>query len=115
MTDAIYIANYADDSTTCSVGKSQYDLETKLQKPHSNFLNCFYENDMKVNQDKFHFLSSLDINTEFSLPAGILENSGSQNLLRVTIDKKMHFSEHITNLCHEASKKIQALARYFLK
>ena len=32
MVDNIDIASYADDNTPYSVGKSQCDLETKLQK-----------------------------------------------------------------------------------
>ena len=60
------------------------------------------------------FLSSLVINTKFSLPACILENSNSQKLLGVTIDRKLNFNEHVTNLCDKASKKIQALARIFV-
>ena len=56
---------------------------------------------------------SLDINTKFSLPACILENSNSQKLLGVAIDRKLDFNEHVTILCDKASKKIQALARIF--
>ena len=48
--------------------------------------------------------------TKFSQPACILENSDSQKLLGVTIDRKLNFNEHVTNLCDKASKKIQALA-----
>ena len=59
------------------------------------------------------FLSSLDINTKFLLPACILENSNSQKLLGVTIDRKLNFNEHVTSLCDNASKKIQALAIIF--
>ena len=59
------------------------------------------------------FLPCLDINTKFSLPACILENSNSQKLLGVTIDRKLNFNEHVTNLCDKASKKIQALTRIF--
>ena len=47
------------------------------------------------------------------LPACILENPDSQKLLDVTIDRKLNFNEHVTNLCDKASKKIQALARIF--
>ena len=64
---------------------------------------------MKANQDKCHFLSSLDINTKFLPPVCILENSDSQKI--ATIDRKFNLSEHVTNLCDKASKKIQALAR----
>ena len=50
---------------------------------------------------------------KFSLPTCILENSGSQKLLGVAIDRKLNFNEHVTYLCDKASRKIQALARPF--
>ena len=68
---------------------------------------------MKTNQDKSQFLSSFDISTKFSLTACILENSVSQKPLSVTIDKKLNYNEHVTNLCDKAGRKIQALARIF--
>ena len=112
--DNIHIACYANDNTPYSVGKSQYDLETKLQKTSAKLFKWLHENGMKANQDKCHFLSSLNINTKFSLPACRLENSDSQKFLGVTIDKKLSFNEHLTNLCDKASKKNQTLARIFL-
>ena len=111
MVDNIDIACYADNNTPYSVGKSQCDLETILQKASVKLLKWFHENGLKANQDKCHFLSSLDINTKFLLPACILENSNSQKLLGVTIDRKLNFNEHVTNLCDKASKKSQTLAR----
>ena len=45
-------------------------------------------------------------------PVCIPENSDSQKI--VTIDRKFNLSEHVTNLCDKASKKIQALARIFV-
>ena len=105
MVDNVDIASYADDNTPYSVGKSQCDLETKLQKASVKLFKWFHENGLKANQDKCHFLSRLDINTKFSLPACILENSNSQNILGVTIDRKLNFNEDVTNLCDKASKK----------
>ena len=81
MVDNIDIASYADDNTPSSVGKSQCDLETKLQKTSVKLSKWFHENCLKANQDKCHFLSSLYINTKFSLPACILENSILKNFL----------------------------------
>ena len=103
MVNNIDIASYADDNTSYSVGKSQCDLETKLQKTSAKLFKWFHENGLKANLDKCHFLSSLDINTKFSLPACILHG--------VTIDRKLNFNKHVTNLCDKASKKIQALTR----
>ena len=68
---------------------------------------------MKANQDKCHFLSSLDINSKISLDKCVAKNTESQKLLGVTFDRKLHFNEHVSNLCDKASKKIQALARSF--
>ena len=90
MIDNIDIANYADDNTSYGVGKCQCDLETKLQKESFKLFKWFHKNDLKANQDKCHFLLSLDINTKFSLPACILENS-----------------EHVINLCDKASTKFK--------
>ena len=112
MVDNIDIASYADDNIPYIVGKSQCDLETKLQKASVKLFKWFHENGLKANQDKYHFLSSLDINTKFLPPVCILENSGSQKI--VTIDRKSNLSERVTNLCDKASKKIQALARIFV-
>ena len=56
---------------------------------------------------------SVEISTKFLLPACILENADSQKLLAITIDRTFDFNEHITNLCDQASIKIQALARTF--
>ena len=82
-----------------SVGKSRCDLEIKLQKASVKLFKWFHENGLKANQDKCHFLLSLGINTKFSLPACILEDSSSQNLLGVTVDRKLNFNEHVANLC----------------
>ena len=102
MTDNIDIASYADDSTPYCVGESQCDLETKLKKASVKLFKWFHENGLKANQGKCYFF---DINTKFLLPACILENSDSQKLLGVTIDRKLNFNEHVTNLCGNASKK----------
>ena len=52
------------------------------------------------------------MNAKFSLPSCTLENSNSQKLLGVTIDRKLNCNEHVTNLCDKASKKIQALKNF---
>ena len=84
-----------------------------MQKTSLKRFKCFHENGVNANQDKCNFLSSFDINTKFSLPVCILENSDSQKLVGVTIERKLNFNEHVTTLCDKASKKIQALVRIF--
>ena len=96
-----------------SIEKSQCDLKTKLQKAWVKLFKWFHEIYLKANQGKCHFISSLVINTKFSLPACILENSDSQKFLGVTVSRKLNFKEHVTNLWDKASKKIQAHVRIF--
>ena len=78
VVDNADIASYADDNTPYTVGKSQCDLETKVQKTSVKSFKWFHENGLRANHDKCYFVSSFDINTKFSLPACILENSNSQ-------------------------------------
>ena len=42
-----------------------------------------------------------------------IQNSASQKLLGVTIDRHLNFNEHVSNLCETTSLKITALARVF--
>ena len=107
MIDSIDIACYTDDNTPNSVGKSQCDQERKLEKASVKLFKWFRENGLKANQDKCHFLPGLNINTKFLLPACILENSDSQKLLGVTIDRKLNFNEHVTSLSDKTSKKFK--------
>ena len=67
----------------------------------------FYNNEMKANIDKCHFLSSLDVATTITI-----ENF-SQKLLGITINRHLNFDEHVSNQCKTASLKITALARVF--
>ena len=57
MMGNIDIASYAGDNIPYNVGKSQCDLETKLQKASVKLFKWFYENDLKANQDKCHLLT----------------------------------------------------------
>ena len=68
----------------------------------------FRENGMKTNQNK-----CLDITTKFSITDCSSENSNSEKLQGLIIDRKLNFNKHVTNLCNKTSKKIQALARVF--
>ena len=52
--DNIHIASYVDDNTLYSVGKGQYDLETKLQKRSVKLFKWFHENGMKSSPFCFH-------------------------------------------------------------
>lgn len=68
---------------------------------------------MKANIDKCHFLSNLHIKSKMTMKNFSIQNSGSQELLGVTIDRNLNFNEHISKPCEKASMKIATLARIF--
>ena len=51
---------------------------------------------MEANQDKCHFLFSLDITTKLSLTDYSIQNSNSDKLAGVIIEGKLNFQEHVT-------------------
>ena len=106
------IASHVNDNTPYIVGKNMWP-RNKIQKASVKLFKWFYENGMKANQDKLHFLWSLDISTKFVLPACILKNSGSQKLLGLPIDRNLNCNERITNLFDKATRKVQVLGWIF--
>ena len=59
----------------------------------------------KLNADNCHLLIS---NHNINVREEVIECS---TLLGVTLDKKVNFSEHVSNICKKASQKLHALAR----
>ena len=72
----------------------------------------FNDNYFKINADKCHLLV---VNTVKSVTANIngenIVGNQSVKLLGVTIDNKLDFNEHVTNICKKASLELHALAR----
>ena len=99
------IASYADDNTPYTTGQNQV-LKLKFEEHSSEIFKWFGNNAIKSNQDKCHFLSSLDLNTEIILDKCGITNSNSGKLLGIHIDRKLNFNEHVSKLCKKASSEI---------
>ena len=110
--DDVDVASYTNHNTP-SHGK----LPTKiLEKPECvsrNIFEWFFNNTMKVNPDKCHFLSSLDSNPKVSISSFDIENTNSQKFLGITIDCKLNFLNHVSNLCEKVDPKVGAMGRIF--
>ena len=66
---------------------------------------------MKANSDKSHLLLSTSTSSTANINGDIIKNSESEKLLGVTIDYKLNFDEHLSQVCDKASQKLNALAR----
>ena len=53
-------ASYADEKTPYAVGSNIEDVITKLQNASLTLFLWFYDNQMKANSDKCHFICSTE-------------------------------------------------------
>ena len=106
------IANYADDTTPFVVEKTIDSLLESLEKDTAALIKWFRDNYLKLNADKCHLLiSNHSRDIVINVEEEIIECESSVKLLGVTLDNKLNFSDHVSNICKKASQKLHALAR----
>ena len=72
----------------------------------------FRDNYLKLNADKCHLLiSNHSHDIEINVENEIIECENSVKLLGITLDNKLNFNKHVSNICKKASQKLHALAR----
>ena len=105
------IANYADDNTVYSVSENITHLLITLERETTLILERFRKNEMKPNDDKCHLIICNQEDVSVILGNEKIKNADSVELLGITIDKKLDFTEHVTKLCKKGNQKLHALAR----
>ena len=78
--------------------------------------NWFYEDFMILNPGKCHFMSiGKDTHDEdvFYYDNLTLKNSNEEEILGVTIDRRLTFHQHIKKMCRKVGQKLSALLRLF--
>ena len=66
---------------------------------------------MKSNNDKCHLIVTNNDNVTITIGNASIETSNTIELLGITIDNKLNFNEHISNLLKKGNQKLHALAR----
>ena len=95
-----------------AVGTTMDTLLNSLEKDTKILIKWFRDNYFQLNADKCHLLISNHSNDILiNVEDEIIECSSSVKLLGVTIDNKLNFDEHVSELCKKVSQKIHALAR----
>ena len=109
-----FIANYADDNTLYVMGHSLHDVMSTLTNEVPIVVDWFRINQMVVNPDKFQFLllgCQKDEECTLAVDNNTITSTDYVKLLGVDIDNKLNFSNHISDLCAKANRKINALLR----
>ena len=107
--------NYADDNFLAHIGQTASEVISSLSNDGNVAIKWFESNGMQANPDKFQFLAiskSDDSTHQLQLNGGTVLNSESYvKALGVTIDNRLNFSQHITEMCKKAARQLNALAR----
>ena len=74
-------------------------------------MKWFQDNYLQMNADKCHLLITNNNDISVHIDQNIIKCEDSVKLLGVTIDNKLAFKEHLSNLCKKVSLKLHALAR----
>ncbi len=108
--------NYADDNTLVYFSKSMPDLVNILEKETGAALSWLENNEMIANPEKFHslLLRKNQTNTsgeQININGKIIKSEETVKLLGVTLDYKLDFDPHISNLCKKAATQLNVLKR----
>ena len=111
ITDDIDIANYTGGNTPCVSTDDIDGVIGSLENASYTLFKWFSVNLFKGNADKYHLL--VNVKDEVSMKNGDFNigNSKCEKLLGVKFDYKLTFDSHASDLCKNASRKINALAR----
>ena len=112
------LSNYADDNTIHST-KSSLDLVmASLKVDAENATKWFSDNYMQANASKFQFMLLRPLSFDDSVPNQIIVDdteilrNDSIKFLGVTIDDKLKFDLHVSNLCVKAGRQLNVLYRF---
>ncbi len=108
--------NYADDNTLAYFSKSMPDLINILEKESGVALAWLEQNEMIANPEKFHalLLRKNQTNTsgeQININGKIIKSEETVKLLGVTLDYRLDFDPHISNLCKKAATQLNVLKR----
>ena len=106
------LANYADDNTPHAIRKDIHTLLQSLDNETSILIKWFHDNYFKMNPEKCHLLvTKHDEDVSVMVDGLNIKGNKAVKLLGVTIDNKLTFNEHVSELCGKVSSKLHALAR----
>ena len=109
--DTTYFASYADDNMPYVFKNTITEVLQELETVSKKLFLWFTENDMMVNADKCHLLSSSAEDHTIEINGFAVKNSHCEKHVGVHFDDRLKFDFHIEKLCKNANKKLRALAR----
>jgi hypothetical protein len=106
--------NYADDNTLLFAHTDMDAVVANLTHDSEIAIKWFHDNGMKANPLKFQSIVSHryeKVSATFKIAGSEIQSEEAVKLLGVTIDSKLTFSQHVRNICQQASKQLNRLKR----
>ena len=108
--------NFADDNTIAVTCKSLNDLLGILERDSESAIDCFNNNNMIANPDKFQAIimnkrRENQITHTLKIYHNEIEATKSVKLLGIGIDNQLSFNQHISKLCSKAAMQLIAIYR----
>ena len=107
--------NYADDNTLSCSDNSAENVKLRLESESRILTQWFSDNHMKAKPDKFQGLcignKTKEQSISFNLDGNTIFCEDSAKLLGVTIDFRLKFDIHISEICKKAARQLNVLKR----
>ena len=108
--------NYADDNTLSYFSKTIPDLVRVLENETKVALTWLDSNKIIANPDKFHALlvrkdGNDTTGKNITFQGHTIKSEETLKVLGVTLDNKLNFDTHISNICKKAATQINVLKR----
>ena len=104
-------ASYTDGNSVYKAFINKDNFTAYLQQSTEKLFKWFSDNQMKGSTDKCHLIISSDDSSEIKISNSLIKRSNCQKLLRVKINTKSLFDDHIKDLRKKANSKLGALVR----
>ena len=109
--------NYADDNSMSASAESIDEVMALLKADCENAVSWFTSNGMKANPGKFQYMivsphDVTDKKLELLVNGVVLKPESSVKVLGITIDSRLKFSQHVSNLCTKAARQLMPLLAF---
>ena len=106
---------YADDHQIYEAGKALANVKPSLSKNAEKASKWYEDNKLKGNYSKYKTVAMRNkreiTNLTMNIQGSKIKSTEKLNFLGVTIDSKLNFDHHVSNVCKKASQRIGALMR----
>ena len=108
--------NYADDNCLSYAGNNVELIEKSLTSDIDTLRKWFKENSLEANPVKFQSMlissrDKTDLKLDVSVDGTMLETTESIKILGVTVDRKLNFNDHVSQMCTKAGRPLNVLQR----